>query len=148
MHFYQPKKKPVNVPILSLLDILAILLIYTIVSSQFKKTEEESQTRQQASLKVDIPSHEGLSTKNVAEKRMQIVLAADGRIELDGTVIEENVFVDYLKALKETKSNVKLEVKADKEVTLQQGIFLLESLKKAGIPAEDVPLLIKERIRF
>lgn len=143
MQFYANKKKPVNVPILSLLDILAILLIYTIVSSQFKK--DDTDERKQASLKVDIPSHEGLSVKNVGEKRTQIVIAADGRLELDGTIIEKSVFVEYLKVYKQTKKDFKLEVKADKEVTLQQGVFLLESLKKAGIEADDVPLLIKEK---
>lgn len=149
MKFYAPKKKPVNVPILSLLDILAILLIYTVVSSKFVKEDAtsgsggaEGEARKQAALRVDTPSTDSLPTKNVKEKRIQIVLAADGQISFAGSLISKDLLVTYLGAM---NADAKLEVKADKEVTLEQWVFMLESLKKAGIPASDVPWLIKDK---
>ncbi len=151
MKFYAPKKKPVNVPILSLLDILAILLIYTVVSSKFVKEDASSgsgdasaagEERKQAALKVETPSTDSLPTKNINEKRIQIVLAADGQISFAGSLISKDLLVTYLEAM---SSDAKLEVKADKEVTLEQWVFMLESLKKAGISASDVPWLIKDK---
>lgn len=149
MKFYAAPKKPVNIPILSLLDILAILLIYTVVSSKFVDDDYTSNAkgngagdRKQAALKVETPSTDTLSVKNVSEKRTQIVLAADGRISYEGSIIAKSTLVDYLKVLKDTGG--KLEIKADKKVTLDQWVFVLESLKKANISASDVPWLIKE----
>ena len=152
MKFYTAKKKQPNVPIVSLLDILAILLIYTVVAFQVKTDEGKSgkgdgvgNAREQAALKVDTPSTDVLATKNVGEKRVQIVIAADGRIELRGVIIDKALLESYLVGLKEEKPMPKLEIKADKEVTLEQWVFMLEALKKAGIPAADVPWLIKDK---
>ncbi len=150
MKFYSPKKKAVNVPILSLLDILAILLIYTVVSSKFVDEEftsnatgssSEEGDRQQAALKVETPSTDTLAVKNIDEKRTQIILAADGQISFAGSLISKSILVDYLRELGEKK----LEIKADKNATLDHWIFLLESLQKAGIPAGDVPWLINDK---
>ena len=152
MKFYVQKKKPVNVPIIPLLDILAILLIYTVVAFQVKTDEgvgkgNKASEREQAALKVDTPSTDTLNTKTITEKRVQIVVASDGRLSFNGTIIEKEFLVNYLEAFKEEKPDGKLEIKADKKVTLEQWVFMLEALKKAGIPAGEVPWLIKQKSR-
>ena len=96
-------------------------------------------------MRVDTPSTDSLATKNVNERRNQIVIAADGKIEFQGSIIDKDLLVDYLQAVKETDPDTKLEIKADKKVTLEQWVFMLEALKKAGIPASEVPWLIKDK---
>ena len=152
MKFHTSKKKPPNVPIVSLLDILAILLIYTVVAFQVKTDEGgeamadgKSGEREQSALKVDTPSTDSLDTKTVSERRDQILIAADGRIALKGKVIEKEKLVPSLKALILENVDTKLEIKADKNVTLEQWVFMLEALKKAGIPGSEVPWLIKDQ---
>ena len=108
-------------------------------------TATKKSTSKAKATKVDTPSTDSLDTKTVSERRDQILIAADGKIALKGSVIEKDKLVPSLKALGLENVDTKLEIKADKKVTLEQWVFMLEALKKAGIPASDVPWLIKDQ---
>jgi len=158
MRFYIAKKKTPEVPIISLLDILAILLIYTVVAFQVKTDEGQGSAssngaggkgndREQAALKVDTPSTDTLATKTVREERLQILMAEDGQIAFQGSVIDRDTLVTYLTGQVESDPTTKFEIKADKGVTLEDWVFMLEALKEANIPASDVPWLIKDKAK-
>jgi len=134
MQFYQSRKKHTEVPIVPLLDILVILLIYFIVTTEQKKKRDI--------LEVEIPNAYHLNTKQQLSSSVQLVVAADGKISLDGGIIPEGTLVDSLLAYMDINKGRSLEVKADKDVTLQQQLFILKSLKEAGI--QNAPWLIKK----
>ena len=165
MQFYTPKKKPVNVPIIPLLDILAILLIYTVVAFQvktddkgkgkdgdktsaaknIKKKKNPRTETSRSGLKIETPSTDAIDTKTIKQPRVQVVLAADGRVEFNGTEIEPDLILTYLESFREQDPDGKLEIKADKDVTLQHWVNMLEVLKKAGIKSSDVPWLVRDK---
>jgi len=134
MQFYQSKKKHIEVPIVPLLDILVILLIYFIVTTEQKKKRDV--------LEVEIPNAYNLKTKQQVSSNSQLVVSADGQVSLDGGIIPEGTLVDSLIAYMELNPSRTLEIKADKDVTLQQQLFILKSLSEAGI--KKAPWLIKK----
>jgi len=118
MKFYTAAKKTPNVPIISLLDILAILLIYTVVAFQVKTDEGQGPggtgvANEKDALKVETPSTDTLVTKTVGEERVQILMASDGQIALQGTVIDKEFLIDFLQVKLEGDPTAKFEVKAD-----------------------------------
>jgi len=134
MLFQPRKKKHVEVPIVPLLDILAILLIYFIVTTEKKQKRDY--------LEVDIPTAHHLNTSEEVASNVQLVISADGRITLDGGILPEGTLVDSLKSYLEINPEKGLEIKADKDVTVQQQVYILEALQKAGV--KKAPWLIKK----
>ena len=134
MEFYNRKKKPLTVPIMPLIDIFAILLIYFIVSTNFKKPRPI--------LTIDLPTVLEVPTETITQERSVLSVAVDGRIALDQTEVPPGLLVEWLGVFLEKNPGAKLELKADEEVTLKQLFAIWDALTKAGIKIKDVPARI------
>ena len=139
MEFYRPKKRPLNVPIIPLIDILAILLIFFIVSTTFKKPKVARPI-----IEIQLPTVREVPTTTTTEERATLAVSPDGRITLDGYELASPDFLaDTLIVFKRENPGRKLELAADQGVTLSQLFMVWDALTRAGIEIKDVPARIK-----
>jgi len=125
MQFYTKKRKTPVINIISLIDIFCILLIFSLVTTTFKKNEPVVQ--------IDLP--ESATAKVVTEKRVEpIVITAtkEQKLAIAGQPI---AITDLAAKLKELKPNTPqgFVLKADKGVTLEFFVKITDASTEAGI---------------
>lgn len=137
MQIITKKRKPPVVPIVSLIDILAILLIFFIATSTFR----------QPKLAVDIepPSPRSLATRAVDDTRETLAISAENEIFLgaDDRPLDPARLVETLRASRD--AGVKLELKADEGADFGVIVIALDALKKAGYNKGDYPTVLRAR---
>ena len=134
MKLLHTKRKTPEIPIIALMDILAILLIFFIVSTTFKKPRPV--------LEIDLPTVKELPSTEVADARSVLAIDKEGVVTLDLVQVEIEKLADYLIAYKNVNPDKKLELEADEEVNLEQLFQIWDALTKAGIEIKDVPARI------
>jgi len=77
--FYTQKRRQPTVPIVTLIDILAILLIFFIVTTTFKQ--------RQSLLKVNLPKSSQMGESGEASPRTILALSKDGNVSLGDQVV-------------------------------------------------------------
>ena len=135
MNFYSKKRKKPTVPIITLIDILAILLIFFIVTTTFKKKD--------SLLKVNLPRSTEMAATANAESRIPLELSESGEISLDAQIITLEQVPSALRALKQQNPEARLEMKADSETSLGLMVKLWDAATEAGLSIDDVPLRIR-----
>ncbi|MBK1827594.1 biopolymer transporter ExbD [Haloferula rosea] len=119
-----------------MIDILFIVLIFFIVSSEFKKKREV--------LKIELPTVREVPSDTIADARSILAVDRDGAIRLDDlTVPNIKLLKAYLSAYVKENPGRKLELEADKEVSLEQLVAVWDALTEAGIEIKDVPARIQ-----
>lgn len=135
MRFERPAPRPRQVPIVSLIDILFIVLIFFIVSSEFKKKRDV--------LKIELPTVREVESMTIADARSVLAIDADGALRLDDlTVPSISLLEAYLAAYVKENPGRKLELEADKDVSLEKLVLIWDALTAAGIEVTDVPARI------
>lgn len=122
------------VPIVTLIDILAILLIFFIVTTTFKKEE--------SLLKVNLPRSSALASGEDRERRVPLTLGEDGRVSLGTTVVPIDSLADALREFKNARPGEKLELKADEGAPLGLMVKVWDAATVAGLEINDLPLRI------
>ncbi len=123
-------------PIVSLIDILFIVLIFFIVSSEFRKKRDV--------LKIELPTVREVPSDVVADDRSVLAIDRDGAVRLDDlTVPNLRLLEAYLRAYVKENPGRKLELEADKDVSLEQLVEVWDALTKVGIEVKDVPARIR-----
>jgi biopolymer transport protein ExbD len=135
MEFYRPQTKQLSIPILPLIDILAILLIFLIVTTTFKKKRPV--------FTIDLPTVQALPSTTITEERVILGVSGEGEISLAGLRVPEGLLVDYLKVYLENNPGRKLELEADQGVTLNQLFGVWDALTEADVPIKEVPARIR-----
>jgi biopolymer transport protein ExbD len=135
MHFHRPVRQRSQVPIVPMIDILFILLIFFIVSTQFKKPRNV--------LRIELPTVREVPSDKVADARSVISVDAEGRITLDTLNVPEGLLESYLAAYQKQNPGRKLELEADRKLPLERLLGVWDSLIKAGIQIKDVPARIR-----
>jgi len=135
MHFHRPVRKRSEVPIVPMIDILFILLIFFIVSTQFKKPRTV--------LRIELPTVREVASDKVADARSVIAADADGHITLDSLKVPEGLLQSYLAAYQKQNPGRKLELEADRKLSLENLLGIWDSLIKAGIEIKEVPARIR-----
>ena len=135
MKLLENKRKSPEVPIIALIDILAILLIFFIVSTTFKKPHPV--------LEIDLPTVKKLPTTQIADQRSTLAVDKDGIVTLDLVKVEIEKLGEYLKAFKNVNPNAKLELEADREMNIDLLLRIWSALSEANIEIRDVPARIE-----
>lgn len=114
-----------QVIIVSLIDVFVILLIFTIVTTTFKKD--------QPAVTISLPESKTAMASDQAEEPVILTIAADDKIYLDA----KEVTVDELKVAIErmVRENTKrpLALNADKKAAYGSVISVIEVLREAGM---------------
>jgi len=125
MQFYTKKRKTPIINIISLIDIFCILLIFSLVTTTFRKNEPVVQ--------IDLP--DSSSAKVVEEKRVEpiaITATKDLKLTVDGKAADISQLAAQLKELK-PNSPQGFVLKADKDVPVGFFVKILDASKEAGI---------------
>jgi len=138
MRFIKKKTNRPIVPIVSLIDILAILLIYFILTSAPKEDK--------AFASITLPKASSLAKKMQSNASLELSLTFDSKIFLGEEEIPENQLAARLKQLKSERPKLSLELKADEKAPLKSLVEAWDALTRAGYPVKDVParILIKK----
>ena len=141
MELYRPKRKAYNVPIVPLIDILAILLIFVIVTSTRKK--------ERPAVPISLPTVTEVETVQLSVERSVLAITNQGEILLEGVEVPQKELADYLKAFQTVNPGRKLELEIDEGASVGQLFTVWDSLAKVGIDVKDVPariqLMLKEK---
>ena len=136
MEFNRPAPKTRQVPIVSLIDILFIVLVFFIVTSEEKKEREV--------LKIELPTVRDVPSQTIIDERSVLAIDREGTIRLDSlTVPDLKLLEAYLVAFVKENPNRKLELEPDKEVSLEKLMGVWDALTRAGIEVKDVPARIQ-----
>ncbi len=138
MNIYTKRRRRPAVPIVTLIDILAILLIFFIVTTTFKRKE--------SLVKVNLPTSSEMNAEVADEVRTVLALGKDGGISLGERVVGEDELSAALVEFKQANPDAKLELKADEGAPLGSMVGVWDAATKAGLDIGDLPLriLLKE----
>jgi biopolymer transport protein ExbD len=135
MQFYQPRKRQPIVPIIAMIDILTILLIFFIATTVFKEPRPI--------LRIELPTVREVATSTTVESRSVLAVAADGKVTLDALSVPDGFLEQYLAAFIKENPGRKLELEADRNLTVEALLKVWDALTKAGIEIKDVPARIR-----
>ncbi len=121
-------------PIITLIDILAILLIFFIVTTTFKKKE--------SLVKVNLPRSSEMAAEGEVTNRIALALGKDGQVSLGENVIPMPSLPAALKRFKELNPDANLELKADEGAPLGLMVEVWDAATQAGLDIGDLPLRI------
>jgi biopolymer transport protein ExbD len=130
MQFYTRKRRTPLINIVSLIDILAILLIFFIVTATFRKPEPQ--------LQINLPDSKSAEATAAAQKEPAILrVKSEKEITLDEKPVTIESLTSSLKKLRESQPSRGIAMQADREAPFGVVVKILDSLKAAGL--QDVP---------
>ncbi len=125
MKFYSRPRRTPQVIIVSLIDIFAILLIFVIVTSTFKKVQPQ--------VTIKLPeSKSGVAAEKSDEPVVLSVTAAE-ELFLDSKKVELSGLAPAIEALRQDRTKFAMAMKADEKVSYGFLIKVLDALKDAGV---------------
>lgn len=125
MIFYQRKRRMPAVIIVSLIDIFAILLIFVIVTSTFR--------RPQPAVTIKLPESTTATPQANAEapNLAELTVSPEGEVRLDGEPVALETLAESIRPIK--AANRPLALKADTRAPFGVIIRVLDALKEGGI---------------
>jgi biopolymer transport protein ExbD len=136
MKFFTRKRRQPSIVLVSLIDILAILLIFFIVTTTFRKTQPQ--------LQINLPDSKTAELAP-AEQTEPLLLQVKGEEEimLDGEAITLEELSTKLTAAREKFPNRPIAMQADREAPFGVVVKVLDALKDAGI--QNIPAFTQPR---
>ncbi len=134
MQIYTKRRVAPTIPIISLIDILATLLIFLIVSTTFKKEE--------AHLNISLPQAGNMASKAPVQQRVTIAVTKEEEVYIEDQFVALEALAASLIQLKNSNPQVKLELKADEDLPLGTLVRVWDAFNEAGIAIKDVPARI------
>lgn len=134
MKFHLKRRRSPSVPIVTLIDILAILLIFFIVTTTFKTKESLVQ--------VNLPRSSEMGEGTTAEPRVSLALAKDGSISLGDRLVPIESLSTALGEFRASRPRDRLELKADEGAPLGLMVKVWDAATRAGLKIDDLPLRI------
>ena len=125
MNFYSKKRRMPQVIIVSLIDIFAILLIFVIVTTTFK--------RAQPSVTIKLPESQTAVSANKSDEPVVITVSEKEEIFLDAKKVTVDELKNEVTKLVASKGTPTLAMSADKKISYGFLIQVLDALKEAGI---------------
>lgn len=121
MQFRRARRGEVAINIAPLVDVVFLLVIFFAVSTTFLDT---------AGLKLELPT-----STSVAEREQEdvtVVLGADGRLSVDGDVVDRDGLRDRLRDLLAERERKIVVLRADAGTTHGQVVGVMDDIRDAG----------------
>ena len=134
MKFVSSRRSNPVVPIVSLIDILAILLIFFIITTTFKKRE--------ALVNLTLPQSSELAPTADTTERVSLSVTVDERIVLGEEEVSLADLGPALRAFRERSPETRLELRVDEEVALGFLVQVWDVASGVGVKIGDIPLRI------
>jgi len=136
MKFYTRKKRQPQLVIVSLIDILAILLIFFIVTTTFRKTQPQ--------LQINLPESQTAELAPAEQTEPALLqVKSDSEITFDGENVTADDLPAKLLALRQNAPDRPIALQADREAPFGLVVKVLDALKGAGI--KNVPAFTQPR---
>jgi biopolymer transport protein ExbD len=124
MKFAVRKRRPPNIIIVSLVDILTILLIFFVVSTTFKKDQPEVQ--------INLPESKTATQKPAETEHALVSVDANDEIKLDGVPLGADQLENAVRSLPQARKST-LALRADRKASFGTIIKVMDALKLAGV---------------
>ena len=134
MKFLIKRRRSPSVPIVTLIDILAILLIFFIVTTTFKTKDSLVQ--------VNLPRSSEMGEGASTARRVALALAKDGSVSLGDRLVPIDSLSAALEDFRRTRPQDQLELKADEGAPLGLMVKVWDAATRAGLKIDDLPLRI------
>ncbi|NJK91690.1 MAG: biopolymer transporter ExbD [Blastochloris sp.] len=125
MQFYTKSKRPPVINIVSLIDILCILLIFFIVTTEFKKDQPE--------VEIQLPESTTGTETEKPEEPVLILVTKDKKIFVGTEEVPLNQLTQILKNRQSGLTKPLFALKADTSVPLGLFVKVMDASKEAGI---------------
>ena len=125
MKFYARPRRTPQVIIVSLIDIFAILLIFVIVTTTFKKIQPQ--------VTIKLPESKNAVSSDSSEEPVVLSVSESEEIFLDAKPVTLGELTSAVQKLIAEKGRPNLAMKADKKVSYGFLIQVLDALKEAGV---------------
>lgn len=136
MKFELPKRRPRGIMVMPLIDILFVVLIFFVVTTQ--------QKRKRPVLRIELPTVKEVPSATVTEASSILSVDRLGTLSLDDIRVPDvSLLENYLKSFVKENPGRKLELEADKDIPLEKLLEVWDALTRAGIPIKDVPARIR-----
>lgn len=125
MQFHRIPKKSASLPIVSMIDILFILVIFVVVTTNVKRPQHR--------LNITLPVAKDMPTENSVQDFSVIGIDGNGTIALEGANVPNGLLDAYLEVWKKQNPSRKLEIEADEKAPFGKMIEVWGALTKQGI---------------
>jgi len=125
MKFYARQRRMPQVIIVSLIDIFAILLIFVIVTTTFKRIQPE--------VTIKLPESKSAVSADSSDEPVLLSITEGEEIFLDEKQVSLDELTAAVRKLIADKGRPTLAMKADKKVSYGFLIQVLDALKEAGV---------------
>jgi len=126
MRFYTRKKRSPQLIIVSLIDILAILLIFFIVSTTFRKDQPRLQINLPESQSAEVVAAEKLEPLILRVRSAEQITLGSNPVAIEGLSAA-------LKAARTASPDRQIAMQADREAPFGVVVKVLDALKQAGM---------------
>jgi len=123
--FYSRPKRTPQVIIVSLIDIFAILLIFVIVTTTFK--------RMQPQVTIKLPESKSAVAAEKSDEPVVLSISAGEEVFLDSKKLALAELAPAIEALRKDRAKFAMAMKADEKVSYGFLIKVLDALKEAGV---------------
>jgi biopolymer transport protein ExbD len=135
MKFYARKRRMPTVIIVSLIDIFAILLIFVIVTTTFRRDNPE--------VVIKLPESKSATTGKSLNDPIKLTIDKDDEMFLDGTPVTAGTLTSDLKKIMAAEPNRPLAINADTHASFGNIIKVLDILKEAGV--KNIPAFTEKK---
>ena len=125
MTFYKRKRRMPQVIIVSLIDIFAILLIFVIVTTTFKKPQPQ--------VTIKLPESKSAVAADKSDAPVVLSISPDEELFLDQQPVALAALKDALAPFLQRTPPPPLALKADKKVSYGFLVSVLDALRDAGV---------------
>ncbi|WP_407426285.1 ExbD/TolR family protein [Treponema sp.] len=122
LDFLHHHEEELSINITSMIDVIFILLIFFMVSTQFKK----------ASLPLELPKTEE-STESAEDNSTKVLAVNADKMELDGKIITIEELEPALKKMYAENPELALSLECERSVDFEHIVQILTKIQNAGI---------------
>ena len=124
MNFKKKKSLEINLEITPLVDVIFLLLIFFVLSTQFIDLK---------SMSIDLPSIDKKTMSNLPENRVKIEISKEGDVLINNTILDTFSLKSLNKELRSISPEIKTAIiSADSETKYQYLVTIMESLNRNG----------------
>lgn len=134
MRFYTKRRKMPSITVVSLIDILAILLIFFIVTTTFRE--------QLPQLQINLPeSKTAAVSPGEPKKTILLQIKGEDQITLDNKPVTPAGLSAAIKDVQKSNPGCAITMQADKEAPFGTVVKVLDALQEAGV--KNIPAVAK-----